>query len=157
MSTPDALTCGMDLAFAQAELGKQEGGIPIGCVLIGPSDDLAASVYGSGHNLRLQRSSAVLHAEMAALEDAGRLAPAVYKTATMFTTLSPCSMCTGAILLYGIPRVVIGENTNFKGDEDLLRSRGVEVIVLDDERCRVLMGEFIRDHPEEWYEDIGKE
>ncbi|TCD62528.1 cytosine deaminase [Steccherinum ochraceum] len=141
---------GLALAIVQAEIGKREGGIPIGSVLIGGGSE--AIVYGSGHNLRMQNSSAILHAEMSALENAGRLSSGVYKQATMYTTLS---MCTGAILLYGIPRVVIGENINFKGEEDLLRSRGVEVVVMDDEQCKALMQKFIRDHPNEWDEDIG--
>ncbi|THH23273.1 hypothetical protein EUX98_g7902 [Antrodiella citrinella] len=161
---------GLSVALIQAELGRREGGIPIGSALISPLDpdvgteEVPASgriyIHGHGRNQRLQKSSAILHAEMDALEKAGRLAPEVYKKATMFTTLRFASyvhkcMCTGAILLYGIPRVVIGENTNFKGEEDLLRSRGVEVVVLDNQRCKELMREFIRYHPEEWDEDVG--
>ncbi|KAF7368687.1 Cytosine deaminase [Mycena venus] len=115
-----------------------------------------ARFWAGGHNQRIQKSSPTLHAEIAALEGAGRQKADVYRTATLYTTLSPCSMCTGAILLYKIPRVVVGENVNFKGDEDLLRDRGVEVIIVDDQDCKDLMRRFIEERPEEWNEDIGE-
>ena len=139
------------IAREQARLGLGEGGIPIGAVLVAD-----AKVLGKGHNRRVQLGSPTRHGETDALEDAGRLAAAVYRRATMYTTLSPCDMCTGAILLYGIPRVVIGENTTFLGAEDLLRSRGVEVVVADDPECRMMMETFITDHPALWNEDIGE-
>jgi cytosine/creatinine deaminase len=126
--------------------------VPIGAVLV--SD---GRVLGAGHNRRVQQGSAIRHGETDALENAGRLPARVYRAATMYTTLSPCDMCTGAILLYGIPRVVVGENRTFMGGEDLLRSRGVEVIVVDDLDCVALMAEFIAAHPQLWNEDIGEE
>ena len=138
-------------AIEQAEQGLAEGGIPIGSVLVHDG-----RIIGRGHNRRIQQSSVVLHGEMDALEDAGRQPASVYQECTLYTTLSPCPMCTGAILLYGIPRVVIGENETFPGDEDLLRSRGVEVTVAGDERCVALMRGFIAAHPEIWNEDIGE-
>jgi cytosine/creatinine deaminase len=142
---------GLEVAIAEAMKGRAEGGIPIGsCLML---DEL---VVGSGHNRRVQKDSAVLHAEMDALEDAGRLAPAQYRRTTIYTTLSPCDMCTGAILLYRIPRVVIGENRTFLGGEDLLRSRGVDVTVVDDGRCLEMMTEFIAAEPALWNEDIGE-
>ena len=113
-------------------------------------------VIGRGHNRRVQRGSVVLHGEMDALENAGRRPAAVYREATLYTTLSPCAMCSGAILLYGIPRVVVGENRTFLGEEELLRSRGVAVEVLQDSACERLLGDFIRAHPELWNEDIGR-
>ena len=137
-------------AVAEARQGLAEGGIPIGAALVVDGEVLAA-----GHNRRVQLGSAIRHGETDCLENAGRLPAAVYARATMVTTLSPCDMCTGAILLYGIPRVVIGENTTFYGGEDHLRSRGVEVVVLDDEECTAMMRDFIRDNPELWNEDIG--
>lgn len=137
-------------AIAEAEAGLAEGGIPIGSVLVHEG-----AILGRGHNRRVQRGSAILHGEMDALENAGRLPASVYAASTLYTTLSPCAMCTGAILLYGIPRVVIGENTTFRGEEDLLRSRGVSVEVLQDPHCIALMRAFIRDHPGLWNEDIG--
>jgi cytosine deaminase len=140
----------MAAAIEEAERGLAEGGIPIGAVLVH-----AGRILGRGHNRRVQRGSAVLHGEMDALENAGRLSAAVYRASTMYTTLSPCAMCSGAILLYGIPRVVIGENHTFIGEEALLRSRGVEVVVLDDARCRSLMERFIAAQPRVWNEDIG--
>jgi cytosine/creatinine deaminase len=140
----------MQAAIAEAELGMHEGGIPIGSVLVHGD-----RIIGRGHNRRVQRDSAVLHAEMDALENAGRRSGAVYRAATLYTTLSPCAMCSGAILLYGIPRVVIGENRTFTGEEDLLRSRGVAVTVLQEQSCIRLMREFISAHPELWNEDIG--
>jgi cytosine/creatinine deaminase len=138
-------------AIAEAELGVAEGGIPIGAVLVHDG-----AIIGRGHNRRVQQGSAVLHAELDALERAGRRSAAVYRACTLYTTLSPCAMCSGAILLYGIPRVVIGEHRTFLGEEDLLRGRGVTVTVLQDERCRVLMERFIAAHPALWNEDIGR-
>ena len=134
----------------EAELGLAEGGIPIGSVLVH-----RGSILGRGHNRRVQKGSAVLHGEMDALENAGRLPAQIYRESVIYTTLSPCSMCTGAILLYGIPRVIVGENTTFMGDEDLLRSRGVTVEVLQNEQCIEMMTRFIRERPELWNEDIG--
>ncbi|KAJ7763196.1 cytidine deaminase-like protein [Mycena maculata] len=143
---------GIEAALEEAKKGYNEGGIPIGSVILNDQGEY----LGLGHNQRIQKSSPTLHAEIAALEDAGRQKSDIYRRATLYTTLSPCSMCTGAILLYKIPRVVIGENSNFKGDEDLLRNRGVEVTVVDDEECKNLMRRFIEEKPEEWYEDIGE-
>jgi creatinine deaminase len=140
----------MRAAIAEAEAGLREGGIPIGSVLVHDG-----RIIGRGHNRRVQRGSAVLHGEMDALEAAGRQPAVVYRESTIYTTLSPCAMCSGAILLYGIPRVVIGENRTFMGEEELLRSRGVRVDVLQDEVCIRLMTEFIEAHPELWNEDIG--
>jgi len=140
----------MSAAIAEAEAGLAEGGIPIGSVLVH-----AGKVIGRGHNRRVQRGSAILHGEMDALENSGRLPASVYTQSILYTTLSPCAMCTGAILLYRIPRVVIGENITFMGEEDLLRSRGVIVDVLQDGRCIEMMKQFIRDHPALWNEDIG--
>ncbi|KAJ7719171.1 cytidine deaminase-like protein [Mycena olivaceomarginata] len=143
---------GILAAYAEANKGYEESGIPIGAVIV----DRSGKILGRGHNQRIQKSSPTLHAEVAALEDAGRQRAEVYRTATLYTTLSPCSMCTGAILLYKIPRVVIGENVNFKGDEDLLRARGVEVTVVNNQDCKELMRRFIEERPEEWNEDIGE-
>jgi creatinine deaminase len=140
----------MRAAIAEAEHGLREGGIPIGSVLVHDG-----RIIGRGHNRRVQRDSAVLHGEMDALESAGRQPAVVYRASTIYTTLSPCPMCSGAILLYGIPRVVVGENRTFMGEEELLRSRGVSVEVLQDERCIRLMTDFIAAHPELWNEDIG--
>ena len=140
----------LDAAIDEARQGLAEGGIPIGSVLV-----LDGRIVGRGHNRRVQRGSAVLHAEMDCLENAGRLRAADYRRATLYSTLSPCDMCSGASLLYGIPRVVVGENRTFMGEEDLLRSRGVTVEVLQDETCIRLMREFIAAHPELWNEDIG--
>ena len=137
-------------AIEEAEAGLAEGGIPIGSVIVHDG-----KIIGRGHNRRVQRGSATLHGEMDALENAGRHPARVYREATIYTTLSPCSMCSGAILLYGIPRVVVGESRTFMGEEDLLRSRGVEVLVLDDARCRALMERFIAAQPQVWNEDIG--
>ena len=137
-------------AIDEAERGASDGGIPIGSVVVHQS-----RILGRGHNPRVQRGSAVLHAEMDALENAGRLPGRVYRECVLYTTLSPCAMCSGAILLYGIPRVVIGENQTFMGDEDLLRSRGVSVEVVQDPRCVAMMRAFIAAHPELWNEDIG--
>ena len=141
----------LQAAIEEAERGLAEGGIPIGSVLV--HDD---EVIGRGHNRRVQAGSAVLHGEMDALENAGRRPARVYRDCTLYTTLSPCAMCSGAILLYGIPRVIVGENRTFMGEEDLLRARGVEVEVRDDARCVELMRRFIADHPELWNEDIGE-
>ena len=140
----------MDEALAEARLGLQEGGIPIGSVLV-----LGGRVIGRGHNRRVQRGSVVLHAEMDALEQAGRQPASVYRECVLYTTLSPCAMCSGAALLYGIPRVIIGENITFQGEEELLRSRGVSVEVVNDVRCIELMRAFIADRPTLWNEDIG--
>lgn len=140
----------MQAALAEAEAGMAEGGIPIGSVLV--HNDV---IIGRGHNRRVQRNSAILHGEMDALEQAGRLPAAVYRESVLYTTLSPCPMCSGAILLYGIPKVVVGENRTFMGDEELLRSRGVTVEVLQEQRCISLMERFIADRPELWNEDIG--
>ena len=140
------------VALEQARIGRAEGGVPIGAALI-----VDGRVVGAGRNRRVQLGSAIRHGETDALENAGRLSAAVYRRATMATTLSPCDMCTGAILLYGIPRVVIGENRTFVGGEDLLRARGVEVVNLDSAECFELLGGFIAEHPEVWNEDIGED
>jgi cytosine deaminase len=140
----------MAAALAGAETGLSEGGIPIGSVIVHDG-----RIIGRGHNQRVQRASATLHGEMDALENAGRLPASVYAESVLYTTLSPCAMCSGAILLYRIPRVVVGENKTFLGEEELLRSRGVVVEVLQNDRCIALMQQFIRDHPELWNEDIG--
>ena len=137
-------------ALREAELGRNEGGIPIGSVLV-----IDGEIVGRGHNRRVQRGSPTLHAEMDCLENAGRLPASKLVRATLYTTLSPCDMCSGAILLYGIPRVVAGENRTFRGPEDYLRSRGVELTVVDDPECRRLMQDFIAQHPRLWNEDIG--
>ena len=139
------------LAIEEAERGLAEGGIPIGAVLVH-----GGVVIGRGHNRRVQQGSAVLHGEMDALERAGRRTADVYRQSVMYTTLSPCAMCSGAILLYGIKRVVVGENRTFRGEEELLRGRGVAVEILQDPRCQELMAQFIRAHPSVWHEDIGK-
>jgi cytosine deaminase len=141
----------LQAAIAEAEAGLAEGGIPIGSVLVHDG-----AIVGRGHNRRVQQGSTVLHGEMDALENAGRRPARFYRECTIYTTLSPCPMCSGAILLYGIPRVVIGENRTFLGDEELLRSRGVAVSVVQDERCISLMREFIARHPALWNEDIGE-
>jgi cytosine deaminase len=140
------------LAIDEARLGRREGGIPIGAALVAAD----GTVLGVGHNRRVQHGSAIHHGETNALENAGRLPASAYVGATMYTTLSPCSMCTGAMLLYGIPRVVIGENRTFMGAEDLLRSHGVEVVVLDSDECVAMMDEFIAAEPSLWNEDIGE-
>ena len=142
----------MQAAIDEALTGRAEGGIPIGAVLVHDG-----AILGRGHNRRVQMGSAIRHGETDALERAGRQPATVYQQSTMYTTLSPCSMCTGAILLYGIPKVVIGENRTFMGEEDLLRSRGVEVVVLDDEACVQMMRDFIAAEPTLWNEDIGVE
>src|SRR5262245_38163490 len=137
-------------AIREAEAGRAEGGIPIGAVLVH-----RGRIVGSGHNRRVQQGSAVLHGEMDAFERAGRQPASVYRDCVMYTTLSPCAMCSGAILLYGIPRVVVGENETFKGEEDWLRSRGVRVDVVQDPECIAMMKRFITEHPALWNEDIG--
>ena len=152
MDTHDRDVTGLRHAIEQAKVGRSEGGVPIGGALI--ADD--GTVLGLGHNRRVQSNSAIRHGETDALENAGRLAAAVYRRSTIYTTLSPCDMCTGAILLYGIPRVVMGENRTFVGGEDLLRQRGVEVVNLDWQECVDLMAEFIAAHPDIWNEDIGE-
>ena len=141
----------LDEAIAQARIGLAEGGIPIGAALVADG-----TLLGAGRNRRIQLGSPIRHGETDALEIAGRQEAAVYRRSTMYTTLSPCDMCTGAILLYGIPRVVIGENRTFMGAEDLLRSRGVEVVVADDAECIALMEDFIAANPALWNEDIGE-
>jgi len=138
-------------AVAEARKGQSEGGIPIGSILV--HNDL---IIGRGHNRRIQTGSVVLHGEMDALENAGRLSASVYRESTIYTTLSPCSMCSGAILLYGIPRVVIGENQTFIGAEDWLTQNGVELIRMNDTGCVEMMTSFIKDHPQLWKEDIGE-
>jgi cytosine deaminase len=139
------------LAIEQARIGLSEGGVPIGAALV-----VDGEVVAVGRNRRVQGNSAIRHGETDALENAGRLPASVYRRATMYTTLSPCDMCAGAILLYGIPRVVMGENRTFVGGEDYLRSRGVEVVNLDSAECVELMNDFIAEHPEVWNEDIGE-
>ena len=140
----------LDAAVAEAAAGLAEGGIPIGSVLVHDG-----RIVGRGHNRRVQKRSAILHGEMDALENAGRLPASVYARCTIYTTLSPCPMCTGAILLYRIPRVIVGENRTFMGGEDLLRAQGVEVTVVQDARCIAMMERFIRERPALWNEDIG--
>jgi cytosine deaminase len=141
----------LEAAVQEARRGLAEGGIPIGSVIVH-----GGRIIGRGHNRRVQKGSATLHGEMDALENAGRQPPAVYRQSVLYTTLSPCPMCSGAILLYGIPRVVVGENRNFMGEEALLRSRGVEVEVLQDPVCIELMQRFIAARPDLWGEDIGQ-
>ncbi len=141
----------LEAAIEEAKLGLAEGGIPIGSVLV-----IDGEIVGRGHNRRVQNSSAILHAEMDCLENAGRLKADDYKRATLYSTLSPCDMCSGAVLLYGIKRVVVGENKTFQGPEEYVRSRGVEVSVVDDHDCQELMNSFIKSSPELWDEDIGK-
>lgn len=140
----------IEAAIEEARIGLAEGGIPIGSVIVHQG-----RIIGRGHNRRVQRGSAILHAEMDALENAGRQPASVYRESVLYTTLSPCAMCSGAILLYGIPKVVIGENQTFVGEESLLRSRGVQVEVLQEAACQALMRTFIASHPVLWNEDIG--
>jgi len=137
-------------AIDEARKGLEEGGIPIGSVLV-----VNGEIVGRGHNRRVQRHSAVLHAEMDALEDAGRLPSSTYAAATLYSTLSPCDMCSGAALLFGIPKIVIGENQTFQGPEDYMRQRGVDLEIVDDPECRELMESFIAQNPDLWNEDIG--
>lgn len=141
----------LQAAIDEARQGLREGGIPIGSVIVHNN-----TVIGRGHNRRVQQGSVILHGEMDALENAGRQPASLYRSCTLYTTLSPCSMCSGAILLYGIPRVVVGENRTFVGEEELLRSRGVSVLVVQNAECIQLMQEFIRTNPSLWNEDIGK-
>ncbi len=137
-------------ALEQAELGLREGGIPIGSVLV-----YDGAIIGRGHNQRVQKGSVIHHAEMNCLENAGRQTASVYQRCTIYSTLSPCPMCSGGIVLYGIPRVVIGENQTYLGAEEYLRANGMRLEVLQNEECVRMMREFIRDHPELWNEDIG--
>lgn len=141
----------MKEAIAEARKGLAEGGIPIGAVMV-----IDGKVTGRGHNRRVQKNSAILHAEMDAIENAGRLSAKDYQKALIYTTLSPCSMCSGTILLYKIPRVIIGENHTFKGPEDYLKSKGVQLEILDDQECITLMKDFIQKYPQLWQEDIGE-
>ena len=141
----------MQAAIDEAKKGLDEGGIPIGAVIVHDG-----KIIGRGHNRRVQQGSPILHGEMDALENAGRQPAKVYQESTMYTTLSPCSMCSGAILLYGIPKIVVGENKSFMGEESLLRERGVEVTVLQNEECINLMNTLMTDSPELWNEDIGE-
>jgi cytosine/creatinine deaminase len=141
----------LTMAIEEAKKGRDEGGIPIGAVIVHDGRAL-----GRGHNRRVQQGSAVLHAEMDALERAGRQPAAVYRASVMYTTLSPCAMCSGAVLLYGIPHVIVGENRTFLGEEELLRARGVRVEVVQDDRCIRMMEQFIATHPGLWNEDIGE-
>jgi len=141
----------MQAAIEEAQKGMSEGGIPIGSVIVHNG-----KIIGRGHNRRVQKGSAVLHAEMDALENAGRQPASVYRESVLYTTLSPCSMCSGAILLYGIPKVIIGENKTFMGEEKLLQSRNVDIQVVKSEKCIELMNQFIRTKPELWNEDIGE-
>ena len=140
----------MQAALEEARQGQAEGGIPIGSVIVHRGE-----IIGRGHNRRVQKGSAILHGEMDALENAGRRSAAVYRESVLYTTLSPCAMCSGAILLYGIPHIIVGENQTFMGEEDLLRARGVQVEVLQDADCLALMRRFIAEKPTLWNEDIG--
>jgi len=140
----------LSAAIDEAQIGLREGGIPIGSVLV-----IAGQIVGRGHNRRVQQGSPTLHAEMDAIENAGRLTAGQYAASTLYSTLSPCDMCSGASLLYKIPRIVIGENETFRGPENYLQSRGVELIVAKDNRCRQMMRDFIAAHPALWNEDIG--
>jgi cytosine deaminase len=139
-------------AIDEAQTGASEGGIPIGSVLV-----YRGEIIGRGHNRRVQKGSPTLHAEIDAIENAGRLPARIYRESSLYTTLSPCSMCSGAIVLYGIPRVIVGENHSFMGEEEWLRSRGVTVEVLQDQECTTMMKAFIDSHPELWNEDIGEQ
>lgn len=141
----------LSAAIDEAKKGLGEGGIPIGSVLV-----IDGQIVGRGHNRRVQKGSAVLHAEMDCLENAGRIKAADYRKAILYSTLSPCDMCSGAALLYGIPKIVVGENRTFCGPEDYVRSHGIEVVVVDDQECRELMETFIKNSPELWNEDIGE-
>jgi creatinine deaminase len=138
-------------AIEEARRGLDEGGIPIGSVLV-----IDGKIVGRGHNRRVQKGSAVLHAEMDCLENAGRLSAADYRRSVLYSTLSPCDMCSGAVLLYGIPKVIVGENRTFQGPEDYVRSRGVDLVIVDDADCIKLMRDFIAAHPKLWNEDIGE-
>jgi cytosine deaminase len=151
MTHPSSRDTFLQSAIAEAKRGLAEGGIPIGSVLV-----IGDRIVGRGHNRRVQRGSAILHAEMDAIEDAGRLRASDYRRAVLYSTLSPCDMCSGTALMYKIPRIVVGENRTFRGPEEYLRSRGVELEVLDDPECVRLMEEFIRARPGLWDEDIGE-
>lgn len=142
----------MQEAIVEARKGLAEGGIPIGSVLV-----IDGKIVGRGHNRRVQQGSAILHAEMDCLENAGRLKPEDYRRAILYSTLSPCDMCSGTVLLYKIPKIIIGENTTFQGPEDYMRSRGVELVILNNEECKRIMRDFIAAKPELWNEDIGEE
>ncbi|KAH7086728.1 cytidine deaminase-like protein [Paraphoma chrysanthemicola] len=150
MSTQDP---GFKAALEEARQGSQEGGVPIGSALVAAD----GKILGQGHNMRIQKGSATLHAEISTFENAGRLPASAYRGATVYTTLSPCDMCTGACVMYKVKRVVIGENRTFVGGEEYLKSRGIEVIVLDNDECHSLMQKFIKEKPEDWYEDIGED
>lgn len=141
----------MQAAIDEALKGLEEGGIPIGSVIV-----YDGKIIGRGHNRRIQKGSVTLHGEMDAFENAGRQKASVYKKCTLYTTLSPCAMCSGAILLYGIPKIVIGENKTFKGEEDLLRNRGIDLMIMDDPNCIQMMETFIQKYPSLWNEDIGE-
>lgn len=141
----------MQAAINEAKMGLAQGGIPIGSVLVHDG-----KIIGRGHNKRVQTGSPTLHGEMDALENAGRQSASVYQQSVIYTTLSPCSMCSGAILLYGIPKVVIGENQSFMGEEELLKSRGVDIQMVDSHECKQLMNDFMAENPELWNEDIGE-
>ncbi|KAL1589984.1 hypothetical protein WHR41_01164 [Cladosporium halotolerans] len=149
MSTADE---GFKAALEEAKKGASEGGVPIGACLVSAD----GKILGKGHNMRMQKDSPTIHAEISALENAGRLPASAYKGATMYTTLSPCDMCTGACILYKVKRVVLGENKTFVGGESYLKQRGIEVVNVENQECEDLMNEFIRKHPEDWYEDIGE-
>lgn len=142
----------LEAAIAEARQGLAEGGIPIGSVLV-----IDGQIVGRGHNRRVQRGSAILHAEMDCLENAGRLTAKDYRRSTLYSTLSPCDMCSGTALLYDIPKIIVGENQTFQGPEDYVRSRGVELTIIDNGECKELMRQFIQQSPELWNEDIGKE
>lgn len=141
----------LQAAIEEARTGLREGGLPIGSVLV-----IDGEIVGRGHNRRVQRDSAILHAEMDCLENAGRLPASRYADSVLYSTLSPCDMCSGAVLLYGIPRVVVGENRTFQGPEDYVRSRGVQIDVVDDPTCVALMTAFVAERPDLWNEDIGE-
>ena len=143
--------CFLEAAIEEARIGLAAGGIPIGSVLV-----IDGEIVGRGHNQRVQRGSVVLHAEMDCLENAGRLAASKYRRATLYSTLSPCDMCSGTVLLYGIPHVVVGENRSFRGPEEYVRSRGVALEIVDDAECVALMEDFMAAHPHLWHEDIGE-
>lgn len=142
-------------AIHEARKGLEEGGIPIGSIIVHSDKVHGDKIIGRGHNRRMQKGSAILHGEMDALENAGRQSAAIYRECVLYTTLSPCSMCSGAILLYGIPRVIIGENRTFMGEEELLRTRGVSIEVVQSDECIRMMEEFIQKNPTLWHEDIG--
>ncbi|KAJ4400774.1 cytosine deaminase [Didymella pomorum] len=150
MSAQDA---GFKAAVNEARQGSSEGGVPIGACLVSAD----GKILGQGHNMRIQKGSATLHAEISALENAGRLPASAYQGATMYTSLSPCDMCTGACVMYKVKRVVIGENKTFVGGEEYLKSKGIEVVVLQDQECQALMERFIKEKPGDWYEDIGED